>query len=116
MEVPVSCLLCDEGTENVIHVLRDCGAARSFWDSLHPPILAAVFYGTNLIDWLRLNCVSTKSCVTTNLNWGIVFSFGIWSLWLRRNGVLFRGKSPNWNVREEVIAKAMEFVCGYQRK
>ena len=82
MEMPVSCLLCDEGTENVIHVLRDCGVAQSFWDSFPPPIPAAVFYGTNLIDWLRLNCGSTKSCVVTNLNWGIVFSFGIWSLWL----------------------------------
>ena len=79
--MPVSCLLCDEGTENVIHVLRDCGVAQSFWDS-PPPIPVAIFYGTNLIDWLRLNCGSTKSCVVTNLNWGIVFSFGIWSLWL----------------------------------
>ena len=77
---------------------------------LPPPIPAAVFYGTNLIDWLRLNCGSTKSCVMNNLNWGTVFSFGIWSLWLRRNGVLFRGERPNRNVREEVIAKATEFV------
>ncbi|KAL0013187.1 hypothetical protein SO802_000256 [Lithocarpus litseifolius] len=110
IEVPVSCLLCDEGPENVIHVLRGCCVAREFWDSFPPPLSAAVFYETNLVDWLRLNCGSTMRYVAANLNWGIVFSFRIWSLWLRRNGVMFRGERPNRNVREEVISKATEFA------
>lgn len=75
--MPVSCLLCDEGLETVIHVLRDRYATRSFWDSFPPPLPAAIFYGTNLIDWLRLNCYSTKSHAALNLNWGIMFSFRI---------------------------------------
>ena len=75
--MPVSCLLCDEGLETVIHVLRYRYATRSFWDSFPPPLPAAIFYGTNLIDWLRLNCYSTKSYAALNLNWGINFSFRI---------------------------------------
>ena len=51
-----------------------------------------------------------KNYVAANLNWGIVFSFGIWTLWLRQNGVVFRGVRPNRNVREEVISKATEFA------
>ena len=102
--------MCDEGPESVLHVLRDCCATREFWNSIPPPLPAAVFYETHLVDWLRLNCGSTKKYVAANLNWGIVFSFGIWNLWLRRNGVVFRGERPNRNVREEVISKATEFV------
>ena len=110
MEVPVSCLLCDKGLESVLHVLRDCCVAHEFWNSFPPPFLAAVFYETQLVDWLRLNCGSMKNYVAANLNWGIVFSFGIWTLWLRQNGVVFRGVRPNRNVREEVISKATEFA------
>ena len=68
MEVPVSCLLCDKGPESVLHVLRDCCVAHEFWNSFPPPFLAAVFYETQLVDWLRLNCGSMKNYVAANLN------------------------------------------------
>ena len=110
MEVPVSCMVCDEGPKSVLHVLRDCCVAREFWNSFPPPLSATVFYETHLMDWLRLNCDSTKKYAAVNLNWGIVFSFGIWNLWIHRNGVVFRGERTNQNVREVVISKAMEFA------
>ncbi|KAF3952302.1 hypothetical protein CMV_022124 [Castanea mollissima] len=109
MAVLDSCMLCDEGPENVIHILKDCYTAHELWDSF-PPLPTTVFYETNLVDWLRLNCNSTKRYAVANLNWGTVFSFGIWSLWLRRNGVLFRGESPSCNLRKEVTSKATEFT------
>lgn len=43
MVVPVSCLLCDEGPESVLHVLRDCCATRKFWNSFPPPLPVAIF-------------------------------------------------------------------------
>ncbi|KAK9988382.1 hypothetical protein SO802_028621 [Lithocarpus litseifolius] len=47
---------------------------------------------------------------TLNLSWGVVFSLGIWSLWLCWNGVTFKDERPNRNVREENISKATKFA------
>lgn len=51
--MPTLCQLCGEGTETVLYVIRDCRAARRFWDSFPLPFPVAVFYGINLVEWLR---------------------------------------------------------------
>ena len=110
MDVLASFQICEGGPETMVHVLRNCRAARSFWNSFPPPLSTTLFYGKNLIDWLRLNYCSMKRHSTINLNWGVVFSFGVWSPWLRRNGIMFRDERPNLNVRMETISKATEFA------
>ena len=50
------CPVCNAGTETIVHSLRDCPMAKSFWNSFNPPIHPNLFYGTNILDWLRLNC------------------------------------------------------------
>ena len=41
---------------------------------------------------------------------GIVFPFGVWSLWLWRNKVVFRDTSAQRPLKSDTIAKATEFA------
>ena len=62
------------------------------------------------MDWLRLNCRRTKKSPCSGINWGVVFPFGIWSLWLHRNSVVF-SKERTWvDLKKEVMAKAIEYA------
>ena len=104
------CPLCEESIESIVHVLRDCLVARSLWNSLLPPMSASLFLGLHLNDWMRLNCCKMNNHATTGIRWGIIFSFGIWTLWLHRNGVLFRNERAQKNLEPEVLGKAVEFA------
>ena len=44
------------------------------------------------------------------MNWGIVFPFGVWSLWLWRNKVVFRDTSAQGPLKSDTIARATEFA------
>ncbi|KAK7857244.1 hypothetical protein CFP56_019206 [Quercus suber] len=82
------------GSFELKEAYRDCCAVKSFWDSFPLPFSVVVFYGINLIEWLKLNCYSKKRISALNLNWGVVFCFGIWSLWLRQNGFCLGMRDP----------------------
>ena len=107
--VPISCPLCNAEVESIIHILRDCPLAKEFWNSFPIPIHSCTFYGTNLLDWLRINCTNYQVAVS-GISWSILFPFGVWCLWLRRNIVIFRNAKVQKSLKEETLAKASEFA------
>ena len=70
----------------------------------------SLFFGLHLNDWLRLNCCKMDTHSSSGIRWGIVFSFGLWTLWLHRNRVLFRNERVQDNLKPTVLAKAVEFA------
>ncbi|KAK7845491.1 putative ribonuclease h protein [Quercus suber] len=109
LNIPHSCPLGCNEVESIIHILRDCPQARAFWDSFSPPLPPNIFYGTNLLDWLRINCTSHQRS-SSNIPWSYLFPFSVWCLWLRRNKVIFRESSTCKSLMEETISKATEFT------
>ena len=93
MDVSPVCQLCREGLESILHVLRDCQIACNLWNSLSPPMPASLFFGLNITEWIRQNCWNSKTSPNSDIRWDIIFSFGIWTLWLNRNGVVFQNES-----------------------
>ena len=57
MEIPPLWPIYNEAPESIIHAFRDCHFAQYYWNSFPSPIQATLFYGANLLDWLRLNCL-----------------------------------------------------------
>ena len=92
MDIPTVFQLCNSSSETILHVLRDCQVARNLWIALSPPLTAVSFFGLQLTDWLWPNCRSTKTMATSDVSWGILFGFGIWTLWTHQNGVLFQNE------------------------
>ncbi|XP_075669726.1 uncharacterized protein LOC142639425 [Castanea sativa] len=60
-------------------------------------------------SWLRINCALQQKSFS-GINWGIVFPFGIWSLWLWRNKVVFRDTSSRRPLKAETLARAVAFA------
>ena len=109
INIPSLCPLCNDAIESIFHTLRDCPQARSFWESLLLPKYRSWFYNMNIEDWLRTNCASNLA-YTSGISWGIIFLFGVWSLWLRRNKVVFGNNPSHKPLMTETIAKAAEFA------
>ena len=77
---------------------------------LSPTYAMSLFYGSRLVDWMRLNYRSTKVSPCLGINWGVVFPFGIWGLWLYGNSIIFDRERPQNDLKREVMAKAIEFA------
>lgn len=69
--------MCNSANEIIIHTLRDCPKAQDFWNSFSLPMQSSLFYGTHLIDWLRLNCKNSKPSGVSTLDWSMVFPLAI---------------------------------------
>ncbi|KAK7840523.1 hypothetical protein CFP56_016614 [Quercus suber] len=77
MDVSLLCPVCNEAPESIIHALRDCRYVRTFWNSFPTPFQPNLFYETNMLDWLRLNCCSSCPYSHLNIDWGIIFNYGL---------------------------------------
>ncbi|KAK7814391.1 hypothetical protein CFP56_003205, partial [Quercus suber] len=104
------CHICNEGPKTILHCLRDCREAQALWKAFPPSLAENIFFGTNLMDWLRLNCQTNKLPSSLSFNWGIIFPFGLWTLWLRRNNFIFQNSGLPRNLRDKVISRATEFA------
>ncbi|KAK7828809.1 putative ribonuclease h protein [Quercus suber] len=71
---------------------------------------ANYFYGTNFMDWLRLNVCSAACYGSLGIDWSIISLIGLWCLWIRRNRVVFQKAKPSLNLKVEVLAKVTEYV------
>ena len=70
----------------------------------------SLFYEAKLMDWLHLNCCNPRCTLVPGIDWGIIFSVRIWTLWLHRKNVVFRDKNPRQNLRAETLAMASEIA------
>ena len=87
-----SCPLCNNHPESVVHLLRECQSSVSFWNQLGLPPKAIQSFGMPFLDWLHFNSTSGFSSKHLGIPWKTLFLFGLWTLWLKRNFVAFRGK------------------------
>lgn len=119
MDISPQCPMCNSAPKSVIHALKDCPKAQLFWNSFSPPASSATFYGTQLLDWLRINCKSSQHCGTSKIAWAIIlpiaeiawaiiFPIAIWSLWLNRNNAVFKKTNNQKDLRAETLARATE--------
>jgi len=61
------CPLCSVHEETILHVLRDCPAARNFWLSIGVPQALNDFLSLDLMDWLKCNFLCNNSIHTNGL-------------------------------------------------
>ena len=110
MDIPFLCPVFNHEPETILHALRDCPKAQSFWNSLSPPFRSNLFYGLQLVDWLKLNCKTSMSSPSSNINWSILFPFAVWTFWLHRNCIAFDNPHQHKDLKRETMAKASEFL------
>ena len=107
MNISPICPMCNAAPETISHALRDCSKAQSFWNSFSPPVSASIFYGTQFLDLLRLNCRSMQRCDAADLDWAILFPIAVW---LNRNNTIFGKATIRKDLNAETLAKASEMA------
>ncbi|CAN1825871.1 Putative ribonuclease H protein At1g65750, partial [Linum perenne] len=75
------CQRCRGGTEDTLHVIRDCKVAKEVWTIFTPPDLASEFFSDSLQVWLQKGLHHRDFAMT----FGII----IWILWKARNEAIF---------------------------
>nr|POE60052.1 putative ribonuclease h protein [Quercus suber] len=104
-----SCPLCNNHPESIVHLLRECQSSVSFWNKLglHSKVIQS--FGLPLMEWLHFNCTCSFPSKHLGIPWKVIFIFGLWTLWLNRNSMAFRGKQQSLDIVQSCIAKAAEF-------
>ena len=94
---PTRCLMCDQATETIDHLLVHCIFAREYWyrflsqvglQSLSPLSTQVSFY-----DWWERVSNGASGLVLQGLNSLIIL--GAWTLWTQRNRRVFHGGAPD---------------------
>ena len=87
-----SCPRCLGNNETLIHLLRNCPDSVAFWHSIKIPPPCVNAFSFSCADWFLANCSSTV-LHANSIPWQTVFAFGVWTLWIRRNQVVFKAGS-----------------------
>ncbi|KAF7820682.1 putative ribonuclease H protein At1g65750 family [Senna tora] len=84
---------CNSGTEDILHVLRDCSKARSIWLCLVKHCHWPIFFNMDLQQWFQLNLCRNLGSI--NFDWNISFAITCWSIWRWRNEHIFGNGGEN---------------------
>ena len=63
--------------------------AHKVWQELQVPHCLRDSFTLLIRDWLEVNCKSVMSSKFMGIPWRILFSMGVWQLWLHRNNYVF---------------------------
>ena len=110
MNISPICPMCNAAPETISHAFRNCLKAQSFWNSFSPLVSASIFYGTQFLDWLRLNCRSMQRCDVADLDWAILFPIAIWVIWLNQNNTIFGKATIHKDLKAKALAKASKMA------
>lgn len=90
--VDISCGICGHGYEDVLHVLRDCSAARGIRNQLFPMGMNSSFFAGFLQQWIEHNLNNQHSIILEEgINWLGLFEILILRIWKNRNFHIFQG-------------------------
>ena len=108
----IKCPLCRNSNESILHLLRECPFALDFWRKLGVLATLVSSYRTNLLEWLRANCLCNKQIQSYGYPWRNLFPFAIWALQKHRNEVVFENTTLNHSLHKSCINQATEyFFC-----
>lgn len=82
------CPVCQQFSENPLHLFRDCGTSRSVWWSLYNDIPSIFFEEENFARWLLFN-LKAKSRLEFG-KWSVIFATTLDRIWWARNEMVFK--------------------------
>ena len=107
----LTCEVCENSDESIIHALRDCPGAKRVWIELSISSKNQEFYNLALSEWLKSNCSSTQFYSRPRIPWKMLFPQALWLIWLQRNKVIFCDGSFNLKVVGHCVKKGVEFCA-----
>ena len=101
-----SCSICYQGTESLIHILRECSYAKSFWSKQGIPTKCKGSFAETTMIWIKLNSTSKAFIDRYGLPRKVIFPMSIWHLWLIWNAFTFRTGKIDENFHIQCLKKS----------
>ncbi|KAK4566291.1 hypothetical protein RGQ29_002508 [Quercus rubra] len=106
------CDVCLSVCEDILHVLRDCHAAKVFGNSARCPQTLLNSFTFDLESWITANAKSLLKAESRDYPWCTFFLLGIWNLGLHRNLRVFKQQAVNPCLLRTVEMQVREyFYC-----
>lgn len=104
IQITTECVVCKNGLESQSHLFRDCYVAQLVWKSSPLGIISSNAANVRMEEWL-MNFLSYFFDQDGREEGRLIqFTSILWSIWLHRNDILFRGVSGS----PETILKAAQ--------
>ena len=111
LNIPHGCPHCSCPFESLSHTLWGCPDSISIWNDLSIPVSCSHSFLFLPLDWISFNCTSSKAYDKSHIAWQTIFSFGLWTIRLRRNHVAFNSSPLLPDPVRNIISFAFEFFC-----
>lgn len=85
------CLLCNHDSVDILHVLKDCPAAKEVMLS---DVLAnhqLSFFSSSLFELIESNLCNLLGMPNEGINWTNLFGLIVWCIWKNKNLFVFQG-------------------------
>ncbi|KAJ6901416.1 hypothetical protein NC651_019242 [Populus alba x Populus x berolinensis] len=79
---------CQSSIETILHVVRDCPAARNIWRRLVEPQHHSTFFNASLMSWL-LHDLANTAVMRDGSQRATILGVTIWMVWKARNQKVF---------------------------
>lgn len=104
-----SCSICYQGIKSLIHILRECSSAKSFWSKLGIPTECKRSFVKITMIRIKLNSTSKALVDRYGFPWKVIFPMSIWHLWLHQNAFTFTIGTIEENFHIQCLKKATIF-------
>ncbi|KAK8713528.1 hypothetical protein V6N13_148743 [Hibiscus sabdariffa] len=83
------CEACGAAVESTQHIFRDYPIAVAVWKGLIKRDKWVEFMSLDSLEWIQCNLSSHSIFAIDPVDWDLRFGAILWSLWLRRNAMIF---------------------------
>ncbi|KAK8630332.1 hypothetical protein V6N13_079130 [Hibiscus sabdariffa] len=83
------CEACGAAVESAQHIFRECPIAVAVWKGLIKRDKWVEFMSLGSLEWIRRNLSSPTHFAIALADWDLHFGVILWSLWTRRNAIIF---------------------------
>ncbi|KAF3956414.1 hypothetical protein CMV_018453 [Castanea mollissima] len=94
-----------------MHILRNCEVIKQVWRNLGINSDDNTLFAADLLSWFTVNAKANAGNYRGQPHWSTIFLFAVWSIWLKRNAVVFHNKPFPIDLHFEALQRVKEFYC-----
>ncbi|KAK0586151.1 hypothetical protein LWI29_001876 [Acer saccharum] len=88
LTMDMTCSICNEGCENLVHVFKGCSAAVTIWEDICMGVTSTEAFNLDWSDWLHQN-LKCSSKIMGSVPSYLLFAITLWFLWKWRCKAVF---------------------------
>ncbi|XP_058752225.1 uncharacterized protein LOC131625382 [Vicia villosa] len=110
------CVLCSKEEENIVHLFSNCEVSIGIWRRVFMWLGGGDFLSLEDFMDFFYNCSKIK-CPSKRVIMAVVWITTIWTLWLKRNAIVFRSESFSFiECMSEIVMVSWSWLISFYKK